>query len=152
MCFKVTRCDHKLQDPTDIPLTDLTISSSCVYLKSHGWLTVDVPRASEGKEAIEKSGPLGRGLGGATAAASATRWHHWPLRKHLTLEAESLEPSSDSSDSSDSSAVFPQRTWALSVCRCRHGPPPQTQAFAPGRCSFRLVLSSRVARQDGPGR
>lgn len=110
MCFKGTRCDHKLQDPKNIPLTDLTISSLCVYLKSHGWLAVDVLMASKGKEAIEKSCPLGRGLGGARAVASATRWHHWPLRKHLSRWK--LNPWSPAlTPPLLGRPVFPQRTW-----------------------------------------
>lgn len=122
-----------------MPLTDLTISSLCVYLKSHGWLAVDVPMASKGKEAIEKSGPFERRLSGATAAASATRWHHWPLWKHHSCR----KPNPWSPVPTPQlfrRPVSPQRTWDLSVCRCRHSPPPQRRHLslvaAPSRPLF----------------
>lgn len=161
MCFKGTRCDHKLQtrcdrkpqDPRNILLTDLTISSLCVDLKSHGWLAVDVPMASKGKEDIEKSCPCGRGLGSARAVASATRWHHRPLRKHLSRWK--LNPWSPAlTPPLLGRPVFPQRPRARSACRCRHGPPPRRRhlSLVAAACSFRLVLASRAAGQDGPGR
>lgn len=76
--------DHKLWDPKNVLLIDLTISFLCVYLKSHGRLGLGSGRAKaskrkEKRRAAQKSGPFGRGAGGPTTMASATRWHHWPL-------------------------------------------------------------------------
>lgn len=36
----MTLYDHKLWDPKNVLVIDIMISSFCVYLKSHGWLSL----------------------------------------------------------------------------------------------------------------
>lgn len=143
MGFKVTRCDHKLQDPKNIPLTHLTISSLWVYLRSHGWLAVDVPMASKGKEAIEKWVRLGEGSvvpqqwprppGGITGHSGNTAHARSRIPGAQLRLLDSLTPRKARLSPED---VGPE------CLQVSPQPSSPTQALVPGRCSFRLILSS----------